>query len=91
MIFVYDYCYYIWWLAHVHSLGRDRRDTPGDYLIKVCRSSCKAYANIGRMIGDGCIAALIVTGIDWPHQLPCCWRVCRFCTVVHKPEYSALL
>lgn len=35
VIYVYDYCYYVWWLAHVHSLGRDRRDTPGDYLIKV--------------------------------------------------------
>lgn len=42
VIFVYDYCYYIWWLAHVHSLGRERRDTPGDYLVKASRFSCQA-------------------------------------------------
>ena len=36
VIFVYDYCYYIWWLAHIHSaLGKKVHDTPGDYLIKV--------------------------------------------------------
>ena len=36
VIFVYDYCYYIWWLAHIHSaLGKKVDDTPGDYLIKV--------------------------------------------------------
>ena len=35
LVYVYDYCYYTWWLAHAHSMGRDKRDTPGDHLIKV--------------------------------------------------------
>lgn len=36
VVFVYDYCYYVWWLAHIHSaLGEKVADTPGDYLIKV--------------------------------------------------------
>lgn len=39
LIFVYDYCYYTWWLAHVHSLGRENRDTPGDYLIQASNDS----------------------------------------------------
>jgi hypothetical protein len=36
VVFVYDYCYYIWWLAHIHSaLGGKVAVTPGDHLIKV--------------------------------------------------------
>lgn len=36
IIYVYDYCYYIWWLATVHSaLGVEVFETPGDYLVKV--------------------------------------------------------
>ena len=41
LIYVYDYCYYIWWLATVHSRGDvgerigDEEDTPGDYLMEV--------------------------------------------------------
>ena len=35
-VFVYDYCYYIWWLAFVHSTGRVTREeaTPGDMLLR---------------------------------------------------------
>jgi hypothetical protein len=43
-VFVYDYCYYIWWLAHIHSaLGKKVVDTPGDYLIEV-RPPCSPPA-----------------------------------------------
>ena len=36
MVYVYDYCYYTWWLAFVHSNGRVQREdaTPGDHLLK---------------------------------------------------------
>ena len=35
-IYVYDYCYYIWWVASTHSLGwKEKGPTPGDYLMKV--------------------------------------------------------
>ena len=36
IVFVYDYCYYIWWLAFVHSNGRVTREeaTPGDMLLR---------------------------------------------------------
>ena len=36
IVYVYDYCYYTWWLAFVHSNGRVQREdaTPGDYLLK---------------------------------------------------------
>jgi len=35
-VYVYDYCYYTWWLGFVHSNGRVLRDdiTPGDHLLK---------------------------------------------------------
>ena len=35
-VYVYDYCYYTWWLAFVHSNGRVQRNdaTPGDHLLK---------------------------------------------------------
>ena len=37
VVYVYDYCYYIWWLAHIHSaVGKKvEGETPGDHLIKV--------------------------------------------------------
>ena len=37
VVFVYDYCYYVWWRAHIHSaLGKKvEGETPGDHLIKV--------------------------------------------------------
>ena len=35
LVYVYDYCYYTWWLAHAHSMGRELNETPGDHLIKV--------------------------------------------------------
>ncbi len=54
VVYVYDYCYYIWWLAHIHSaLGEKVVDTPGDYLIKVrrrslgCGSATAAYLQRG--------------------------------------------
>lgn len=36
IVYVYDYCYYTWWLAFVHSNGRVQREdaTPGDHLLK---------------------------------------------------------
>ena len=36
IVYVYDYCYYTWWLGFVHSNGRVQRDdaTPGDHLLK---------------------------------------------------------
>ncbi|BDA47957.1 probable xyloglucan galactosyltransferase GT14 at C-terminar half [Coccomyxa sp. Obi] len=36
IVYVYDYCYYTWWLSFVHSNGRVQRDdpTPGDHLLK---------------------------------------------------------
>jgi hypothetical protein len=36
IVYVYDYCYYIWWLAFVHSNGRVTREeaTPGDMLLR---------------------------------------------------------
>ena len=34
-VYVYDYCYYIWWLATLHSRGGDMKESPGDYLIRV--------------------------------------------------------
>lgn len=36
IVYVYDYCYYTWWLSFVHSNGRVQREdaTPGDYLLK---------------------------------------------------------
>ena len=34
-VYVYDYCYYIWWLATLHSRGGASMTTsPGDYLVK---------------------------------------------------------
>ena len=38
-VYVYDYCYYIWWLATLHSRGGDMKGSPGDYLIRV--RSCR--------------------------------------------------
>ena len=35
VVFVYDYCYVAWWLAHIHSTGGAVRDSPGTHLIKV--------------------------------------------------------
>ncbi len=36
IVYVYDYCYYTWWLSFVHSNGRVQREdaTPGDHLLK---------------------------------------------------------
>ncbi len=36
VVYVFDYCYYTWWLAFVHSNGRVTREeaTPGDHLLK---------------------------------------------------------
>lgn len=35
LVFVYDYCYYIWWLGSVHSLGGQVEAEAGEYLVKV--------------------------------------------------------
>lgn len=35
-VYVYDYCYYIWWVATLHSRGGESMTTsPGDHLLKV--------------------------------------------------------
>ena len=41
VVYVYDYCYYVWWLAHVHSRGREHMRTPGDFMMKVACLSPK--------------------------------------------------
>lgn len=48
IVYVYDYCYYTWWLSFVHSNGRVQRDdpSPGDHLLKsyqVCALHSKSY------------------------------------------------
>ena len=53
VVYVYDYCYYIWWLAHIHSaLGKKVQDTPGDHLIKVTQTqtSEKVYWHVSQLI-----------------------------------------
>ena len=40
-VYVYDYCYYIWWVATLHSRGAaSMTNSPGDYLIRVRTSPC---------------------------------------------------
>lgn len=34
-VYVFDYCYYAWWLAHVRTTGGDFQDSPGVHLVKV--------------------------------------------------------
>ena len=36
IVYVFDYCYYTWWLAHVHTKGREAAEhEPGDVLVKL--------------------------------------------------------
>ena len=39
-VYVYDYCYYIWWLATLHSRGGEMTTSPGDHLIQVTPYAC---------------------------------------------------
>ena len=62
IVYVYDYCYYTWWLAFVHSNGRVQREdaTPGDHLLKgyqVC-SAGNTHTQHRRLLkySSGCIA-----------------------------------
>lgn len=58
IVYVYDYCYYTWWLAFVHSNGRVQRDdaTPGDHLLKgyqVCSADTYTISTQAIRVHDG--------------------------------------
>ena len=44
VVFVYDYCFYTWWLAWVHSYGRPSGvASPGDSLLLGRKVTCGIY------------------------------------------------